>query len=343
MSELSGCTARLLEGRIRVDLNARRLAEKYGYRPYMVSRYLEMFKGEGEVEELLRSFDKVLNPVVRCNTLKTRDCSELQERLSRHGYILRPVEWVENAYEVVRESKTPSLGSTHEHLLGMYYLYRGRASLLPPVILSPSQEDVVADVAAAPGGKTTHMAQLMRNMGAILAVEPVTRRLKVLRNNVERLGVRNAVILKLDGRRVGEVFKGYFSKALLDAPCTGEGVIMMDPSRKTRTALRDLIRHHEAQVKLLNAALNSLRKGGRLLYTTCSIAPEEDELVVSEVLGLRSDVRVIGLESPLKLSPPITDYYNLHVERQVRLCGRTYPHVHGMEGFFLCLLERVAR
>lgn len=336
-------TAHLLEGRVRVDPKARRLAEKYGYRPYMVSRYLEMFKGEGEVEELLKSFEEGLNPVVRCNTLKTRDCSELRERLSLHGHVLRAVEWVENAYEVVRESRTPSLGSTHEHLLGMYYVYRGKASLLPPVVLSPSREDVVADVAAAPGGKATHMAQLMGNMGAILAVEPVMRRLRVLRNNVERLGVRNTVILKLDGRRVGVAFKDYFSKVLLDAPCTGEGVIMMDPSRKTRTTLRDLIRHHEAQVKLLNAALDSLREGGKLLYTTCSIAPEEDELVVSEVLGLRDDVRVVGMESPLKLSPPITDYYNLRVERQVRLCGRTYPHVHGMEGFFLCLLERVAR
>lgn len=317
----------------------RGLAERYGYRPYMVSRYLEILKDFREVEEMLRAFEKRLRPVVRCNTLKLPNCQELTERLARLGFLLRNIEWCSEAYEVVKEPEKPSLGSTHEYLTGLYYLYRGKASLIPPITLEPTKEDDVVDLAAAPGGKTTHMAQIMRNEGLIVALEPNKERIKILRNNVERLGVKNTVLIKLDGREVSKVFKNTFTKALLDAPCTGEGIIMIDPARKTKTSLEDLVRHHEKQKELLRNALDSLKSGGRILYTTCSIAPEENELVLSEVLKERDDVDVVSLEAPVRLAPPVMDYYGIHVDDRVRRCGRTYPHIHEMEGFFICLMK----
>ncbi len=317
----------------------RELAERYGYRPYMVSRYLEMLRDYREVENMLRAFEESLNQVVRCNTLKLTDCRELVGRLERLGFSLRSIEWCGEAYEVVREPEKPSLGSTHEHLTGLYYLHRGKASLIPPMILRPTKEDLVLDLAAAPGGKTTHMAQIMRNEGLIVALEPSKERIKILRNNVERLGIKNTVLLRLDGRVSSKVFGGFFSKVLLDAPCTGEGIIMIDPSRKTKTTLEDLMRHHEKQKELLRSALGSVGSGGRVLYTTCSVAPEENELVLSEVLRDWEDVKVVSLESPVKLAPPVTEYYGIRVDDRVRFCGRTYPHTHGMEGFFICLME----
>ncbi|MEM2284497.1 MAG: RsmB/NOP family class I SAM-dependent RNA methyltransferase [Zestosphaera sp.] len=328
-----------LRERIRVSKEVEELASRYGYRPYMVSRYLEILGDLREVEELLRAFEKKLRPSIRCNKLKLSDCRELVERLRKLGFQLESIEWFSEAYEVVREPEKPSLGSTNEYLLGFYYLYRGKASLLPPTILNPSREDEVVDLAAAPGGKTTHMAQIMRNEGLIVALEPNEERVRVLRNNIERLGVKNAVVLRLDGRRVSKVFKNFFTKALLDAPCTGEGIIMIDPSRKTKTSLEDLMSHHVKQKELLENALDSLKSGGRILYTTCSIAPEENELVLSEVLRRRDDVRVLSLEAPVRLAPPVTNYYGIDIDERVRLCGRTYPHIHGMEGFFICLME----
>lgn len=329
-----------LRSKVRINSRVEGLASRYGYRPYMVSRYVEMFGDFSEVEELLRSFERGLRNVVRCNKLKLNDCRELGERLEALGFTLRTIEWSEGAYEVISEPGRPSIGSTHEHLLGLYYLYRGKASLIPPPTLTPSREDSVGDLAAAPGGKTVHMAQIMGNEGLIVALEPRRDRLSILRNNVERMGVKNAVLLKLDARRADTLFRGYFSKVLLDAPCTGEGIIMLDPGRKTRTSLDDLVRQHVKQVEMLRAALNTLKEGGRLLYTTCSIAPEENELVVSEVLESSGDVRTVRLNTPVMLSPPVTDYYGIHMNPQVRLCGRTYPHIHHMEGFFLCMLEK---
>lgn len=328
-----------LKERIRVNSEVRKLASRYGYRPYMVSRYLEMLRDSREVEEMLKAFEKELKPVVRCNTLKLADCRELTERLEKLGFRLESVEWCSEAYEVFRSPEKPSPGSTHEHLAGLYYLHRGKASLIPPITLRPAEEDEVVDLAAAPGGKTTHIAQIMRNEGLIVALEPNKERMKVLRNNVERLGVKNAVLLRLDGRETSKVFGKAFTKALVDAPCTGEGIIMVDPSRKTKTSLEDLIKHHEKQKELLKSALDSLKTGGRILYTTCSIAPEENELVLSEVLREREDVKVVSIETPVRLAPPITEYYGIHVDDRVRFCGRTYPHTHGMEGFFICLME----
>lgn len=298
-----------------------------------------MLKDVREVEEMLRAFEKKLKPVIRCNTLKLNDCRELAERLQRLGFHTENISWCSEAYEVIKEPEKPSIGSTHEHLVGLYYLYRGRASLIPPMILRPNEKDKVVDLAAAPGGKTTHMAQIMRNEGLIVALEPNKDRIKILRNNLERLGVKNTVLLRLDGREISKILANTFTKALLDAPCTGEGIIMIDPTRKTKTSLEDLVRHHEKQKELLRSALGSVKSGGRILYTTCSIAPEENELVLSEVLKEREDVRVVSLESPVKLAPPVTDYYGIPVDDRVRLCGRTYPHTHGMEGFFICLME----
>jgi len=319
--------------------DVKELARKYGYRPYMVGRYLEILGDLREVKELLKAFEKALRPSVRCNKLKLADCRELTERLEGLGFRLENIEWCSEAYEVLREPEKPSLGSTHEHLTGLYYLYRGKASLIPPITLRPTEQDEVLDMAAAPGGKTTHMAQIMRNKGLIVALEPNEERLRILRNNVERLGVKNTVLLRLDGREAGKIFRKTFVKVLLDAPCTGEGIIMLDPSRKTKTSLEDLMKHHEIQKELLRSALDSLKGGGRILYTTCSIAPEENELVLNEVIKGRDDVRVLNPEIPVKLSPPVTEYYGIRVDERVRYCGRTYPHIHGMEGFFICLME----
>ncbi|MGC8975608.1 MAG: RsmB/NOP family class I SAM-dependent RNA methyltransferase [Thermoprotei archaeon] len=328
-----------LKEKVRLSRDVRELAEKYGYRPYMISRYLEILGDVKEVEEMLRAFEKELKPVVRCNTLRLPDCRRLTERLEKLGFTLSSIEWCNEAYEVIKEPEKPSVGSTHEHLVGLYYLHRGKASLIPPIILKPTREDEVVDLAAAPGGKTTHMAQIMRNEGLIVALEPSKERIKILRNNLERLGVKNTVLLRLDGRKITNIFKKVFTKALLDAPCTGEGIIMIDPTRKTKTSLEDLIRYHEKQKELLRSALGSLKSGGRLLYTTCSIAPEENELVLNEVLKEREDVRVVSLETPVRLAPSVTEYYGIRVDDRVRLCGRTYPHTHGMEGFFICLME----
>ncbi|PUA33510.1 MAG: hypothetical protein B7O98_03580 [Zestosphaera tikiterensis] len=328
--------------RLRKSEEVKVLASKYGYREYMIARYYEMLGSWDEVKELLNAFERRLKHSIRCNTLKVKDCRHLVERLEKLGFKLKEVDFWNLAYEVVDEVRSPTLGSTHEFLLGMYYLYRGKASLIPPLILNPQQNDKVADLAAAPGGKTTHLAQLMNNKGVILATEVGRERMRALRNNIERMGVRNTVLMRVDGRAVKYFLKGYFNKVLLDAPCTGEGLIMIDPERKIKTSFEDLMKWHESQVDFLNSAIETLNVGGYILYTTCSIAPEENELVIAKILAKRDDVQVSTLtNTPIELSQGFTEYFGLNLPKDVSRCGRIYPHIHEMEGFFLCLLEKI--
>ncbi len=328
--------------RLRPGRRSEDLAHRFGYRPYMVERYVNMLGSWREVKELLAAFERRLNPVVRCNTLRIRECGELVRRLKALGYELVRLGWVSYGFEVIGGG-VATLGSTHEFLAGLYYLHRGAAALIPPIILEPRAGEVVCDLAAAPGGKLTHMAQLMRNEGALLGVDVSRERMKALRSNVERLGVRNAVLLRADGRLVPEIFPRWFGKVLLDAPCSGEGLIMLDPLRKVRAGFKDLVRLHRLQVELLNAALDSVREGGLVLYSVCSIAPEECELVVSEVVEGRDDVVVEGVRDVLgkPFGEGLGEFLGLTLPECVRRCVRVWPHVHGMEGFFMCLLRRV--
>lgn len=326
---------------VNVSSYARELAERYGYRPYMVERYYEILGDWSSVKDLLEAFEKPLPKSIRCNTLKVSDCSYLVKRLGELNYVLEVIPWVNYAYKVVVEG-APSAGATHEYLVGMYYLHRGLATLIPPLVLSPRRDDVILDLAAAPGGKTTHLAQLMGNEGVIVAVDVSRLRMRALRSNLERLGVWNVVAVRMDGRLVTKVFgPNYFTKVLLDAPCTGEGLIQVDKSRKFKTDVTDLARASQLQYELLRAAVESAVSGGYVLYSTCSIAPEENEFVVDRVLGECDCVEVVDIPRLLNFSSGVTEFHRLKFSEVLRRCVRVYPHLHGMEGFFLCLLRKL--
>ncbi|MEM4854772.1 MAG: RsmB/NOP family class I SAM-dependent RNA methyltransferase [Sulfolobales archaeon] len=325
-----------------VNERARAIASKYGFLEYMVVRYYEIFGDWGEVVELLEAFEKPLVKTIRVNTLRFKSAKEVLERLEKLGYEFSKIPWDRFSYTVARAGRV-SLGATHEFLLGGYYLYRGVASLIPPLALDPHEQDRVLDSAAAPGGKTTHLAQLMRNEGLIVATDVSRERFRALRTNLERMGVENVVAIRIDGRKVPEIFGEFFTKSLLDAPCTGEGIIQLDPSRKTKTSFEDLVRAHKKQVELLTATIRSTAPGGRVVYSTCSIAPEENEFTIAEVLESLGGVRVVRTSIAVDLEPGVTEYFGVKLPEQLKLCGRTYPHEHGFEGFFVCVLEKEMR
>ena len=328
--------------RIKPRNMAYKLSKKYGYKPYMIERYREIFESWSEVKELLKGFERPLSPSIRCNRIKVENCTYLARRLELMGFKLRSIEWCDDCFTVEEGRKAPSLGSLHEFLLGMYYLYRGLASLIPPLLINPNPSDVILDMAAAPGGKTTHMAQIMNNQGVILATDVSRSRMRALRSNIERLGITNTVLLRIDGRLVPEIYENFFTKVLLDAPCSGEGLIAIDRSRKRKTSLRKLLEFRRLQIEMLNSALEAVAPGGLVLYTTCSIAPEENELVIADVLTKRKDVNVLKLKPPIGSRQGITHYFELELPKELTKCVRLFPHISGTEGFFMCLLRRIS-
>ncbi len=329
------------EIRIRsVSSKAKALARKYGYRPYMVERYLRIL-GYDDTVKLLKSFEKPVKPVIRCNDLRV-NCKWLIKRLESLGFRLEYIGWSIHGYRVLESPSSPTIGSTHEYLKGYYYVHRDAAPLIPQLLLLYNNwEEVVLDACAAPGGKATHLAQLLGDRGVVIANDIVLSRLMALISHVLRMGYTNIVVTWCDLRKMPRLVSTRFSRILLDVPCSGEGTIMLDPGRKTRTTQVDLARIVAREIEILQAGLSLLKPGGILAYTTCSIAPEENEYVVSKILSLNPDVKVV--EPPIKLlewSNGVIEYGGLDLDPSTRKCIRIWPHLHGMIGFTICLLTK---
>ena len=261
----------------------RDLCTYYTYNDFMIEKFLQIFP-VSEIMDVLEA-NEVQRPVtIRTNSLKTRR-RDLAQTLINRGVNLDPVgKW--SKVGLVVYSATVPLGATPEYLAG-HYILQGASSLLPVMALAPQEGERVLDMASAPGGKTTHIAALMKNTGMVLANDANKERCKAVVGNLHRLGITNTVVCSHDGRGLPKVMTG-FDRVLLDAPCSGSGVISKDPSAKTSKDDTDIHLCSHLQKELIVAAMDCLdhksKTGGYLVYSTCSILPEENEAVVDYIL-----------------------------------------------------------
>lgn len=268
--------------------------------------------------------DEVTPKAIRVNPLST-DESTLIDTLISQGVELEKIQFLDHGYKVI--SSPFSLGASIEYLLGHYFLQE-TASQLPAQILSPSGEDNVLDMTSAPGGKTTQMAAYMGNGGSITAVDVNRQRLYALENNLERMGVRNTVVYNMDALDLPD--EPIFTKVLLDAPCSGNYVT---DRRWLGKRKKSHIQHNfMVQRKLLTKAVSLLEKGGVLLYATCSLEPEENELNVQWLLE-NHDVRLNDIDAPG--TPGVTKIFGDQLDESIKKCRRLWPNDAGTQGFFL--------
>ena len=298
----------------------------------MIERYLE-FLGLDNTIKLLKANEKPLIPSIRVNTLKISQ-SVLKIKLEQKGFKLEPLEWVPYGFKVIKKSF--NLGSSHEFLQGYYYL-QNIASMLPALILDPKPSDLVIDMCAAPGSKATQLAQIMKNKGTLILIDRNKRRIPALEMNLRRLGISNSIILNFDAITLHKL-NVKADKILLDAPCTGEGLIRQDRSRKTSKKLKDIEKMASIQKNLLIAGLNALNPNGKLLYSTCSIAPEENELVINEVLSKFSNFDIQKMHPKYGVNG-YTEIFGKNLLDQLENSQRLYPHVHDTIGFYICLIK----
>jgi len=303
------------------------LAARYGYDRWLVGRFLEYVPG---VEDFLEKMERPPTQYIRVNTLKTSR-KELETRLSSKGFELKRT----SIPEVLAVEKAPiATGATNEYLFGHYYI-QDLSSCMAVDALDISKDQAVLDVAAAPGGKTTFIAQKMENTGSIIALEPNERRARAMSFNLARCGVYNACILRRDGMHA-EKLQMKFDRVLLDAPCSCEGVIAKDATRKTNHTPQDVDYCAARQDKLIQAAAMMVKSGGILVYSTCSFAPEENEIVVDRLLQKLGNVAV----EPLKYgSSGLTRFGDMKFDNQLMNTRRLYPHVHDTTGFFIAKLR----
>ncbi len=278
--------------------------------------------------------------VIRTNTLKAKR-RDLAKTLIGRGVSLEPLaEWSKVGLKI-NDSKVP-IGATPEYLAG-YYILQSPSSFLPVMALCPQPDEVVLDMAAAPGGKTTYIAQLMKNKGVILANDIQKDRTKALYANCQRLGLVNVIISNYDGRKLPSVIQNV-DRVLLDSPCSGLGLISRDPSMKTQKNFKEIKMLAKLQKELLLAGIDCLnphsKTGGYLVYSTCSISVEENEAVIDYVLRHRY-VKIVDSGLPVGV-PGVTAYKKYRFPQTMKMARRIYPHVHNMDGFFVCKLRKFA-
>lgn len=265
------------EGRSRAEYTAQLLKDicaYYGYNEFLAEKLWNLFPPR----EAFAFFEANETPrplVIRTNTLRTHR-RDLAQSLINRGVTLEPVgKWSKVGLQIF-DSNVP-LGATPEYLAG-HYILQAASSFLPVMALCPQENERCLDMAAAPGGKTTHMAALMKNTGVIFANDPSKKRAKGLIGNIHRMGVRNTIVCNYDAREFPRVIGG-FDRVLLDAPCTGTGVIAKDPTVKTNRDEKDFMTLPHTQKQLILAAIDSVnhasKTGGYLVYSTCSCCVEE--------------------------------------------------------------------
>ncbi len=301
-----------------------------GYSKTFAERYYELW-GERALA-IAEAMEKPLPRCFRVNTLRI-EVPKLTKLLNKKGFQFRRVPWAREGFCLTREPF--SITSTPEYLSGLLYIQEA-SSMYPPVALEPKPGEVVADMAAAPGGKTSYMAQLMENEGIIYAFDVGEERLKETRLNLSRLGVTNTILFHNSSLHIDELGIE-FDKILLDAPCTGSGTIHKNPGRKANRTMDDVKFCQNLQMKLLEKGLSVLRKGGVLVYSTCSLEPEENELVIQWVLD-SFDVELL----PLRYGEPaLTNPFGTELSEEIRKARRFYPDRHGTSGFFVAKLRKL--
>ena len=315
------------------------LCHYYNYNEFMMEKFMQVF-GIAELLEALEA-NEVQRPVtIRANLLKTKR-RDLAQALINRGVNLDPVGQWSKVGLVVYSSQVP-LGATPEYLAG-HYILQGASSLLPVMALAPQEGERVLDMAAAPGGKTTHVAALMKNTGLLFANDANKARGKAVVGNLHRLGVTNAVVSSYDGRKLPTIIKD-FDRVLLDAPCSGTGVISKDPSAKTSKDFKDIQLCSHLQKELILAAIDCVdaksKSGGYIVYSTCSILPEENENIINYALGKR-DVKLVptGIDFGVE---GFTKYREFRYHPSLNLTKRFYPHTHNMDGFFVAKLKKLS-
>jgi NOL1/NOP2/sun family putative RNA methylase len=287
-----------------------------------------------DFDDFLRAMCAPLRRTFRVNTLKTSRARALELLADLNP---RPVPWCDLGFWVEDGER---LGLRLEHFLGLIYVQEA-ASMVPPLLLSPLPGERVVDLAAAPGSKTTQMAAMMENTGLIVANDQSPGRVRALISNVDRAGCLNVVVCRRDGGALAQALRGSCDRVLLDAPCSSEGTIRKSQEALDRWSVRAIERFSGLQRRLALAAYDALRPGGVMVYSTCTLAPEENEAVVTELLRRRPGAELLTAALPgLRTRPGLGRFGPLKFPESVTACLRILPQDNDTEAFFAAVIRR---
>ncbi|MEN3046787.1 MAG: NOL1/NOP2/sun family putative RNA methylase [Candidatus Hydrothermales bacterium] len=301
--------------------------------------YLVNLIGTKETRDFFESVSEEFPKVLRVNQLKT-NVDFIRERLTKKGFLLKDNPLYKDSLEVMYEPY--ELGKTLEHYAGLFYIQE-KSSLLPAKILNPTKNQLVLDIASAPGSKTTQMGEMMENKGVIVANDIHLPRIKALTHNIDRIGLINTAVTMLDGAKFGDYYFEVFDKVLVDAPCSSMGTVHKSKEVLSWWNEREVNYFKSIQRKLLISAIKSLKVGGELVYSTCTLTVEENEELIDEILK-KFPIEVLEIEDlGINESRGIVEYKGKKFSKEIEKAVRIWPHKSFMEGFFIIKLRKIER
>ncbi|HVP92697.1 MAG TPA: RsmB/NOP family class I SAM-dependent RNA methyltransferase [Acidobacteriota bacterium] len=267
---------------------------------------------------------------IRINTMNAEEASTIK-RLHSLGIELEKISFLKNGYWICRSKF--SLGAISEYLLGLYSIQEAAAQI-PASLFTKLKDKKVLDACAAPGGKTVQLAELMQNTGVIIALDIKKHRLIALSNQLERCNVKNVIVYHLDARQVSRLGIK-FDRILLDVPCSGNFVT--DREWFSRRTLEDVQKNASLQREILAETVKVLKNDGEIVYATCSLEPEEDELNIDwAIKNLQLNVKKINCYGEKAL----TNIFGKQLDNTIENCRRIWPRE--TQGFFVCKLKKSA-
>ena len=304
-----------------------------------LQRFSEILS-EAEIQQIRDIQASPLPTGIRINPLKANPHKAIHDLTARYSWEVKPIPFCDNAW-LINSAEFPP-GKTIEHRLGVYYL-QDAASMVPVSLMDFDQPfPLILDMAASPGGKTTHLVDQTGDQGFILANDASNARIPALRSVLSTWGGINLAVTNFPGELFGNWFPETFDRVLLDAPCSMEN-LRPSPAHPLRATTQDeRLRLQDRQVQLLISGLQALKTSGQMVYATCSLAPEEDEAVINRVLNTFSnEISIESVSEKLPFKAPGlpafgSDTYHPTLIHSLRL----WPHITGMSGFFCCLLKK---
>ena len=285
----------------------------------------------GEYPAFLQSYEKERYQALRVNPLKAdRDVFE-----AAAPFTLRPVAWEPNGFYYGKEAAP---GKHPYHAAGVYYIQEPSA-MAPAAYLDAQPGEKILDLCAAPGGKSTQIAAAMRGEGLLISNEIHPARAKILSENIERMGIRNAMVTNESPQSLAKVFEAYFDRIMVDAPCSGEGMFRKNADACDEWSPENVVLCAERQAEILECAASMLRPGGRMVYSTCTFAPEENEGTISKFLAKHPEFEIADVMHYPQMSSGVAAWTSdpqQGLERTIRL----FPHRVDGEGHYLAVLTK---
>ena len=301
-----------------------------------VLSYIENIYGKNSTKQYLEFIRSEPTQYIRTNSLKINKEKLAKILNDNYGIETETIPTLQNSLKI--SNKNEFVSRSIEHIIGLYYI-QGLSSMLPPLILNPAQNDLVLDLCSAPGSKTTELAELMNNKGTIVANEIQLDRVKMLVYNIDRMNSLNIGVAHYKGEMLSKIYEEYFDKILVDAPCSGLGIIQKKGEVNNWWSLERAERLGDLQTRLLIAAIKMLKVSGEVVYSTCTLTAEENEFVLNTILN-KYPVEVIEIDLPVKSHEAFTSFNGKSLNQNLAKAKRIFPWEVDSDGFFIIKLRK---